>query len=103
MISHALSMRERSCLTFHNFPDAASGGTGDWAKGVAGIRYTYTVELRGPSEHYGSLNYAGFVLPTTSIQPQGEEMWAGLRAMVREIYAQAGPPQPANIEVTGEK
>ena len=100
-ISHALSLHERSYLTFNNFPDASSGGTADWAKGVAGIRYTYAVELR--AERYGGLNYAGFILPPTSIQPQGEEMWAGLRAMVREIYAQAGPQQPANIQVTDEK
>ena len=68
---------------------------------MAGIRYTYTVELRGPN-HTGS-TYAGFILPTTSIQPQGEEMWAGLRALVREIYAQAGPLQPTNIQVTDDK
>ena len=27
------------------FPDLAAGGSDDWAKGVAGIRYSYTVEL----------------------------------------------------------
>ncbi len=74
--------------------DGASGGSGDWAKGVANIRYSYTVELRG----LRGVGYAGFILPTRAIQPQGEEMWAALRAMVREIYA-VGEPHPVNIQL----
>ena len=74
------------------FAVGGSGGSPDWAKGVAGIRYSYSVELRGNDGN-------GFILPTTSIQPQGEEMWAALRAMAREIYARTGSHRPANIRL----
>lgn len=59
-------------------PDSATGGSYDWAKGVAGIKYSYTVELRDRG------NY-GFVLPTSQILPTGEEIWAAIRAAVQEM------------------
>ena len=31
---------------FHVLVDVASGGSDDWAKGSAGIKYSYTVEMR---------------------------------------------------------
>ncbi len=58
--------------------DAAAGGSDDWAKGVAGIKYAYTVELRDEG-------WSGFLLPPTEIQPQGEEMWEGVKTMSREV------------------
>ncbi len=40
-----------------NFPiDVATGGSDDWAKGVAGIKYSYTLELRDEGRY-------GFELP----------------------------------------
>lgn len=35
--------------------DANSGPSDDWAKGVAGIPYTYTIELRDQGPVYGFL------------------------------------------------
>ena len=58
--------------------DAATGGSYDWAKGVAGIKYSYTIELRDRG------NY-GFMLPLSQVVPTGEETWAALRAAVEEM------------------
>ncbi len=58
--------------------DAAAGGSDDWAKGVAGIPFSYTIELWPAGSPY-------FVLPADQIEPQAEEMWAGLRATFNEI------------------
>jgi len=59
-------------------PDAATGGSYDWAKGVAGIKYSYTIELRDRG------NY-GFLLPISQVVPTGVETWAGLQAAVEEM------------------
>ncbi|XP_015609902.1 carboxypeptidase B [Cephus cinctus] len=55
-----------------------SGGSDDWAKGVAGIKYSYTVELRDRGTY-------GFLLPATQIVPTARETWAGIRAIARLI------------------
>ena len=57
---------------------AASGGSDDWAHGVAKIPYSYTVELRDDGRY-------GFVLPTSHIIPTGEETWAGVKTMLQEL------------------
>ncbi|GIY20000.1 carboxypeptidase A2 [Caerostris darwini] len=56
----------------------ATGGADDWAYGVAGIKYSYTLELRDTGRH-------GFLLPSEQIVPTGEETWAGVKAMAKEI------------------
>ena len=61
-----------------SFSDSASGGSYDWAKGVAGIKYSYTIELRDRGN-------AGFVLPSSQIVPTAEETWAGIKAAVEEM------------------
>ena len=55
--------------------DPASGGTNDYAYAVAGVKYSYTVELRGP----------GFNPEASSIEPAWREHWAGFRAMITHI------------------
>lgn len=45
-------------------PDAAAGGSDDWAKGVAGIPLSYTIELPGGNGH-------GFDLPPSYIPSVG--------------------------------
>lgn len=62
--------------------DAAAGGSDDWAKGVAGIKYSYTVELRDSGWH-------GFVVPADEIDDSGEEMWAGIKEMQNAILEQS--------------
>ncbi|CAH1784537.1 unnamed protein product [Owenia fusiformis] len=55
------------------------GGSG------AGIEYSYTPELRDTGTW-------GFELPPDQILPVGQEMWAGLQAMIREIESIGLPP-----------
>ncbi|KAK3610302.1 hypothetical protein CHS0354_029768 [Potamilus streckersoni] len=52
---------------------AAAGGSDDYAKGSAGVKYSYTLELRDTGVH-------GFVLPENQILPACEETWAGVKA-----------------------
>ncbi|XP_033725599.1 carboxypeptidase B-like [Pecten maximus] len=61
---------------------AASGGTYDWAKLKAGVKYSYTYELR-PAE--ASWNQSGFIVGEDQILPSGEEVWASLVTVAREI------------------
>ena len=56
--------------------DPASGTTCDYAyKGGAGVKYSYTPELRGP----------GHDPPKEEIEPGWRELWAGFNALVAEI------------------
>uniref|UniRef100_X1Z8H5 Peptidase M14 domain-containing protein n=1 Tax=Capitella teleta TaxID=283909 RepID=X1Z8H5_CAPTE len=57
---------------------AAGGGSYDWAKAIANIKYSYTVELRDTGDY-------GFVLPRRLVRPVGEETWAGIKAAVEEM------------------
>lgn len=52
-----------------------SGGARDWAYGVAGAKFSYTVELRDDGKF-------GFLLPAGEIIPSGEETWVGVKTMV---------------------
>jgi len=49
---------------------AAAGGSDDFAKGVAGIKYAYTLELRDTGRY-------GFLLPEHLILPTSQETFAG--------------------------
>ncbi|XP_015433607.1 PREDICTED: carboxypeptidase B-like [Dufourea novaeangliae] len=55
-----------------------SGASDDWAKGVAGIKYAYTLELRDRGTY-------GFLLPATQIMPTAREIWAGIRTIARLV------------------
>ena len=57
--------------------DATTGGTNDYAKGAAGIDYSYVTELRGN----------GFVIPASNIPLSYEEVFNGVVAMVNAINA----------------
>ncbi|XP_061190815.1 carboxypeptidase B-like [Saccostrea echinata] len=61
---------------------AASGGSYDWAKSVAGIKYAYTYEMR-PAE--ASFGQSGFILAESEIIPNAEEVWASLVTIATEI------------------
>jgi len=56
----------------------ASGGSADWAHGVAGIGFTTSMELRDTGSH-------GFLLPADQIIPTAEETWAFHTAVIREL------------------
>ncbi|KAK0089529.1 hypothetical protein PV325_006862 [Microctonus aethiopoides] len=55
-----------------------TGASDDWAKGVAGIKYSYTLELRDRGTY-------GFLLPASQIIPTARETWAGVRAIARLV------------------
>ncbi|XP_050697047.1 carboxypeptidase B-like [Eriocheir sinensis] len=57
---------------------AAAGGSDDWAKGVAGVKYAYTIELRDTGNF-------GFLLPASQIIPSGEETFQGLLVVANFI------------------
>ena len=59
--------------------DPAAGTTCDYGKGGAGIKYSFSPELRG----MGIPNNA-------SIQPSFEEVWNGVVAMVDAIEEREG-------------
>merc|ERR1712080_452410 len=61
----------------------ASGGSLDWTLGVAGIPYSYGIELRDTG------NY-GFILPPSQIIPNGEEVWAFHEVVGRQIAKEFG-------------
>jgi len=53
-----------------------TGGSDDWAKEKAGIKYAYTVELPDDGRY-------GFVLPASQIEPVGQEVWEAVKNMMR--------------------
>jgi len=65
--------RGNSCEVIY----ATSGSTQDYAKGVAGIKYVFTPELRGNS----------FVIPASNIPLSFDEVWNGVVAMTSSIDA----------------
>ena len=62
--------------------DPASGGTGDFARGVAGVTFSFTPELRDRGEN--GIPYI-FVAPITEIEPAYQETWNGFIAMMDGI------------------
>ena len=56
----------------------ASGGSDDWARGVAGIKWVYLIEL--PDKHHG------FLLPTRQILPTATDNMEGLDRLATKIY-----------------
>ena len=62
---------------------SASGGSMDWVKGVVGVPYTYTMELRDTGTN-------GFLLPPSQIIPNAEEVWAFHVEAARQIIKEFG-------------
>jgi len=58
--------------------DSATGVSSDWAKGVAGVKYSIAIELRKYRD-------TGFLQPRSEIIPTSQEMWAGIRRMVLDV------------------
>ncbi|KAK9507608.1 hypothetical protein O3M35_007428 [Rhynocoris fuscipes] len=58
-----------------------SGSSDDWAKGRAGIKYSYTIELRDKGDY-------GFLLPASQIIPTGRETFAALKSIAKQIIHQ---------------
>ncbi|KAL3998831.1 Zinc carboxypeptidase family protein [Acanthocheilonema viteae] len=58
----------------------SSGGSDDWAKSKAGVKFVYLLELR-PGEN----DFDGFLLDRRQLIPTGRETWAGVRVVVDAI------------------
>ncbi|KYN06380.1 PREDICTED: carboxypeptidase B-like [Cyphomyrmex costatus] len=56
----------------------AAGGSDDWAKALAKIKYTYTIELRDTGRH-------GFLLPPQYIIPTAKEALAAIKVITSAI------------------
>jgi carboxypeptidase A2 len=65
--------RGNSCVVIYE----TSGGTDDFAKGGAGVKYAFCPELRGN----------GFVIAASNIEPSFREFWNGIVAMTQSIAA----------------
>ena len=61
----------------------ASGTSLDWALGVAGIPYVYSIELRDTGAY-------GFLLPPSEIIPNAEEAWAFHVVAAEQMIAEFG-------------
>jgi len=61
----------------------AAGGSDDWAKGVAGVELSYTIELPGGGSW-------GFDPPPNQIRPIVEETWVGFKAYHHYVQAKFG-------------
>ncbi|XP_065567977.1 carboxypeptidase B-like [Artemia franciscana] len=58
----------------------AVGASDDWNKGVAGIKYSYTLELPDNGRY-------GFLLPATEIMPVAVETWEFFKVLAERISA----------------
>jgi len=56
----------------------AAGGSDDWAKGSAGIKYSYTIELPDTGRY-------GFILPASKAKGVGQEAVALAKAMISNL------------------
>jgi len=62
----------------------ASGGSFDWVKASAGIKYCYTLECRPASPR------PGFLLPASGIIPSGQETWNGVKYVAQFLVDKYG-------------
>ncbi|MFH4973408.1 hypothetical protein AB6A40_000117 [Gnathostoma spinigerum] len=58
----------------------SSGGSDDWSKSVAGVKYVYLLELRPGEEEWD-----GFLLDRRQLIPTGRETWAGVRVVIDAV------------------
>jgi carboxypeptidase A4 len=64
-----------TCSTLYQ----TAGGSNDWAYDVAGVEYSWVIELRLTARE------GGFVIPPTNILPSGEENWAGMKYLFSQF------------------
>jgi len=59
---------------------AAAGGSEDFAKGIAEIKFAFCYELRDTGKN-------GFMLPPDQIKPSGEETFVAVKSMVKDVMS----------------
>lgn len=57
---------------------SAAGGADDWAKGAAGVKYAYTIELPDTGRY-------GFILPASYIQSVAKEALSAVAVLAQEV------------------
>ncbi|XP_034123871.1 titin [Drosophila guanche] len=72
----------------------AAGGSDDWAKGIAGIKYAYTIEM-------GDTGRYGFVLPARFIQYNGKDGYTFADTVARAIAQGRGKAVGRNSSGSG--
>ena len=65
----------------------AAGGSDDWAKDRAGVKYVYLLELR-PDE----TEWDGFILNERDLLPTARETWEGVKVIAHEILRRSARP-----------
>lgn len=60
----------------------STGCADNWAKSVAGIKYSYTVELPDRGRY-------GFLLPASMVVPTGKETFAAVKELAQAIVCKA--------------
>ena len=73
--------------------DSNSGSSLDYVKDVAGVKYSFGLELRGD----------GFIIDSTEIHPSFVEVWNGLVAMCDTIASQKEQQQQSNRSPQGAR
>uniref|UniRef100_A0A914V8S9 Zinc carboxypeptidase A 1 n=1 Tax=Plectus sambesii TaxID=2011161 RepID=A0A914V8S9_9BILA len=63
----------------------ASGGSDDWAKDKAKIKYVYLLELR-PEEN----RWNGFILKKRELIPTAKETWFGVKTVIDQVLENRG-------------
>ncbi|KAM3721004.1 putative carboxypeptidase suro-1 [Dirofilaria immitis] len=63
---------------------AFSGGSSDWVKATANVKYSYTIELR-PSKSTSN----GFILNKQELIPIGRETYEGIKVVIDKVIAEA--------------
>lgn len=63
----------------------ASGGSDDWTKSKAGIKYVYLLELR-PEDNVMD----GFILEPRYILPTARETWEGVKVVISQVLTHLG-------------
>jgi len=63
----------------------ASGGSDDWSKSKAGVKYVYLLELR-PEEDV----FDGFILEPRYLLPTARETWAGVKVVANAVLTRNG-------------
>lgn len=66
--------RYQTNLTANLFIFQRKGGSDDWAKASAGIKYSYTIELPDRGNH-------GFILPSKYINPVAEDFFPAFEVL----------------------
>uniref|UniRef100_A0AC35U1J8 ShKT domain-containing protein n=1 Tax=Rhabditophanes sp. KR3021 TaxID=114890 RepID=A0AC35U1J8_9BILA len=74
----------------------SSGGSDDWAKDKANIKYVYLLELR-PGED----EWEGFLLDRNQLIPTGKETWQGIKVVLHAVLNEMKAKQANNSQIAG--